>query len=414
MGVDQRKQVPSPSGTKELLPNALPLCTCVAIPHSRLTQKSLRSKRPLQYQSLNRLAMQAWKAMHPGLVSWCGALLLNGAEPQKESSYSAEPIFTVDDVLMLEPALSRSHLEKLPLSRTPVKHFPQEGLVDPQMAVMRYIEQAKSFGATFIYHARVSGYPWDVEGDVKGVCYSRSGGRVEELQADVVVLANGTGVERLAKAAGVRIPLLHKPGVLTWIQPGALKLSKIIVSQDLHFLQRPDGLISVGESKETGGASSAAYAIGQTSASGSSEPEIDVEQADGEVKAEEGRAIGERMLASAQRLVPALEGAKVAFVTRGHRPMPGTAAPSPSCMLPVWACYGASGLRHCLAEDGMPVVGFATNSCATRSPSLYIAVCHSGVTLGPLLGAMAALEIVEGVDVSCLSPYRPARFGPGG
>jgi hypothetical protein len=27
---------------------------------------------------------------------------------------------------------------------------------------------------------------------------------------------------------------------------------------------------------------------------------------------------------------------------------------------------------------------------------------------------MAALEIVDGVDVSQLSPYRPARFGPGG
>jgi hypothetical protein len=36
------------------------------------------------------------------------------------------------------------------------------------------------------------------------------------------------------------------------------------------------------------------------------------------------------------------------------------------------------------------------------------------VTLGRMLGAMAALEIVDGVDVSQLSPYRPARFGPGG
>ena len=41
-------------------------------------------------------------------------------------------------------------------------------------------------------------------------------------------------------------------------------------------------------------------------------------------------------------------------------------------------------------------------------------VPHSGVTLGPVLGAMAALEIVEGVDVELLAPYRPARFGPGG
>ena len=31
-----------------------------------------------------------------------------------------------------------------------------------------------------------------------------------------------------------------------------------------------------------------------------------------------------------------------------------------------------------------------------------------------MLGAMAALEIVDGVDVTQLAPYRPARFGPGG
>jgi hypothetical protein len=48
-------------------------------------------------------------------------------------------------------------------------------------------------------------------------------------------------------------------------------------------------------------------------------PEIDLQQVDGEVGGEEGRAIGERMLASAVKLVPALIGAKVALVTCGHR-----------------------------------------------------------------------------------------------
>ncbi len=54
-------------------------------------------------------------------------------------------------------------------------------------------------------------------------------------------------------------------------------------------------------------------------------------------------------------------------MTRGHRPMP---------------------------EDGMPVVGFCTSSCSTRSPSLYVAVCHSGVTLGPMLGIINNIVIV--------------------
>ena len=78
-----------------------------------------------------------------------------------------------------------------------------------------------------------------------------------------------------------------------------------------------------------GGASSVAYitgGAGQGAGAGAGQEtgsmeasEIDVQQVDGEVGGEEGRAIGERMLASALKLVPALKSAKVALVTCGHR-----------------------------------------------------------------------------------------------
>jgi glycine/D-amino acid oxidase-like deaminating enzyme len=271
--------------------------------------------------------------------------------------------------------------------------------VDPQMAVTHLIHQAKSRGAQFIYGARVHGYPWNVEGDVTGVCFTRKAlnPKVEQLLADVVVLANGTGVARLAKAAGVRVALLHKPGVLAWLRPASdqvkpVELSKIIVGDGIHFLQRKDGLVVVGESKETGGASSVAYVTGhaggvQGGAAGHMAAAIEVEQADGHVGEPEASNVGARMLAAAQRVIPALKDATVELVSVGHRPMPA---------------------------DGMPVVGFASSSCSTRSPRLYVAVCHSGVTLAPMLACMASLEIVRGVDVLDLSPYRPARFAPGG
>ena len=35
---------------------------------------------------------------------------------------------------------------------------------------------------------------------------------------------------------------------------------------------------------------------------------------------------------------------------------------------------------------------------------------HSGVTLAPLVGALAALEIVTGIPNGDLDPYRPDRF----
>ena len=40
----------------------------------------------------------------------------------------------------------------------------------------------------------------------------------------------------------------------------------------------------------------------------------------------------------------------------------------------------------------------------------YVAVSHSGVTLGPLWGRIAAAEVLDGVRDARLAPYRPERF----
>jgi glycine/D-amino acid oxidase-like deaminating enzyme len=59
-----------------------------------------------------------------------------------------------------------------------------------------------------------------------------------------------------------------------------------------------------------------------------------------------------------------------------------------------------------LPRDEHPIVGFTE-----RCPNLYIAAMHSGITLSPLIGQVAAEEILDGVAVDLLAPYRPARFG---
>jgi glycine/D-amino acid oxidase-like deaminating enzyme len=45
-----------------------------------------------------------------------------------------------------------------------------------------------------------------------------------------------------------------------------------------------------------------------------------------------------------------------------------------------------------------------------RCPNLYIAAMHSGITLSPVIGQMAAMEILDGADVDLLKPFRQARF----
>ncbi len=57
--------------------------------------------------------------------------------------------------------------------------------------------------------------------------------------------------------------------------------------------------------------------------------------------------------------------------------------------------------------DGYPVLGFAQ-----AAPNIYIALTHSGVTLAPLVGELAAIETVDGAAVSTVADYRPERFHP--
>jgi glycine/D-amino acid oxidase-like deaminating enzyme len=57
-----------------------------------------------------------------------------------------------------------------------------------------------------------------------------------------------------------------------------------------------------------------------------------------------------------------------------------------------------------MPKDGLPVAGFQQND------RLYIVVTHSGITLGPLLAELAAVEITESISLEILQPYRPTRF----
>jgi glycine/D-amino acid oxidase-like deaminating enzyme len=47
---------------------------------------------------------------------------------------------------------------------------------------------------------------------------------------------------------------------------------------------------------------------------------------------------------------------------------------------------------------------------ASPGRGVCVAVMHSGVTRGPLVGELGALEILDGVEVDPLEPSRPARF----
>jgi len=169
-----------------------------------------------------------------------------------------------------------------------------------------------------------------------------------ELRADAIVVACGVDTPRVAGFAGIRVPLRDAPGVLVHVPPQPAIVQRVILAPVGNIKQKPDGRIVAGSDFASGG--------GDTS-----------------------REAGERLLKTMAAVLPGLERGGVEKMTQGFRPMPA---------------------------DGFPIVGFAPGR-----RDLYLAVMHSGVTLGALVGQLAASEILDGVQAAPLAPYRLERFG---
>jgi glycine/D-amino acid oxidase-like deaminating enzyme len=182
-----------------------------------------------------------------------------------------------------------------------------------------------------------------------------SGSRVQALETthgrlalEALVLASGVDTPRLAAMAGVKVPLKDSPGVLAHTAPVAPLLDRVALGPQAHLKQNPDGRVVTGS--DFGGT-----------------PVTDT-----------SHAFGEKLVARAAQYLPEIARVNLEQVTLGWRVMP---------------------------RDEYPILGFA-DSC----PNLYIAATHSGVTLAPVVGQFAAMEILDGAQVEMLSPYRLSRF----
>ena len=192
-------------------------------------------------------------------------------------------------------------------------------------------------------------YPCEVTG------LARANGKVSaiettkgRMEVDTLVLASGVDAPRLAAMADVRVPLKDSPGVLAHTVPVEPLLDRVALAPQAHMKQNPDGRVVTGS--DFGGA-----------------PVTD-----------SSPAFGEKLVARAAAYLPELAQSKLDYVTLGWRVMP---------------------------RDEYPILGFA-DSC----PNLYVAATHSGVTLAPVIGQFAALEILDGARVDMLAPYRLSRF----
>lgn len=185
----------------------------------------------------------------------------------------------------------------------------------------------------------------------------RSGARVrgvstergDRFEADWVVDCAGVATDEIARLAGVTMPIDRVPGRLIYTAPVATTLRRPVHAPGCHF--RPDG----------GGRI------------------VLAEGAHDQVWAEAAEPWPpERSLAAVAAHLPPLAGARVEATRVGVRPMP---------------------------RDERPMVG-----AIPGLDGFYVVVSHSGVTLGPLWGRIAAAELLDGAVDPRLAPYRPARL----
>jgi len=169
------------------------------------------------------------------------------------------------------------------------------------------------------------------------------------IEAATLVLACGVNSPEIAQIAGCRLALKGSPGVLVHLKPQPRLLNCVVLAPGVHCKQGADGRIVAGGQIVAG--------LGTAS----------TEAAD-----------ADQILQQVRQVLPDLRDAQVERVTLGYRVMP---------------------------EDEYPIIGF-TKTCR----NLYVAAMHSGVTLAPLIGRLAATEIIDGISVDSLQPYRPDRF----
>jgi glycine/D-amino acid oxidase-like deaminating enzyme len=316
------------------------------------------SKRPREYFDLNQLGMASWRRLEKELggelkVQWGGSVSWQAAG---DGDHLRDQVRRHQEWGYAAHLIEEDEFRRLLPNVAPgdfgaACHSEFEGAVDPVDALKALLRQVRELGGEVRYPFAVDALKM-AGGRVAGV-----GGSEGSVDAEVVVLASGVATGRLAETAGVSVPLQESLGVLVHTRPQPKLIDRVVLAPNVHCKQKLDGRVVVG-GRIVAGAGTAHVAIAEPSPSAGDH--------------------GQKILREAARVLPGIRGVAVERVTVGHRVMP---------------------------VDEYPVIGFSD-----RCPNLYVAAMHSGVTLAPLIGQLAALEILDNARVISLEPYRPSRF----
>ena len=291
--------------------------------------------------SLRGAAIQEYRRLEtelPGLkVRWTGALSY-GASPGEAQQASGNPtsanLVSRSQILDLEPNLKHPPQQAV--------YAAEEGALDAVQATHALIAGAQAHGAQVLTQMSVLGFTTQ-GARVTGVETAR--GRIE---ADVVVLAAGTGIKQLTELLNLPLPIAASPAILIRYASQPELVRTLISSPEMEVRQGPDGTL----------------------------------------------------LAAEDYLDDALENQPAAIALRTAQAIRNELHGVASIELES-ACVG---LRP-MPVDGTPIVGYLPDI-----GGVYVCSMHPGVTLAAIVGRLASEEIIHGQDAPALAPCRPKRF----
>jgi glycine/D-amino acid oxidase-like deaminating enzyme len=232
--------------------------------------------------------------------------------------------------------------------------YPTEGWIDGPALVGGIVDRLAGSRVRFRTDEVVG---FDADGDAAGITGVRLASG-EQIATDRVVLSAGAWTADLAALVGVSVPMVARseaavPGLIVRATAPADGLHHQVMGAG--FLVRPHRAGEVLLSGEGHGVELTA-----------------------DTRAEVVTRAAEDLLILAGKTVPALRGSQVVTVGIGLRALTG---------------------------DGVSIVGPSVSV-----PNLYVSVTHSGVSLAPLLGKLAARELLTGHPEGALEPFRLTRF----
>jgi glycine/D-amino acid oxidase-like deaminating enzyme len=260
--------------------------------------------------------------------------VMASGELQISGSQASANLVSRSQILDLEP-----NLKNPPQSAV---YVAEEGALDAVAAAHALIAGAQAHGAKILTQTRVLGFVTQ-RAKVTGVETT-----IGIIDADIVVLAAGTGITKLADMLEVSLPIEASPAIFIRYKSQPNLVHTLISSPEMEVRQSPDGAL----------------------------------------------------LAAEDYVDDSMENQPAAIALRTAKTIQNELH-SVVSIDPEWACVG---LRP-MPADGIPVIGYLP-----KVGGVYVCAMHPGVTLAAVVGRLVSEEIIDDKASSALCPCRPDRF----